>query len=226
MKTLAKLLVPAAVALTLSACAHHNAPPPADYAQLRAAHPRSILIIPVTNRSTQVDAADNFLVTLARPLAEEGYYVFPTNMVKRTMEDEGLGDADMVHKGDVRRLASLFGADAVLYAEVVNWDASYAILSTTTTVSVNYELKSGTTGNTLWKRTITAQYTPQANSGNPLAALIASAITAAIQRAHPNYIPVANAANARAFYEKDQGLLSGPYDQTPGSTPTREFLAQ
>lgn len=222
MKILAKLLAPAAAVLLLAGCAHKEAPP-ADYTALRDAQPRSILIVPVTNKSTQVDAADNFLVTLARPLAEHGYYVFPTNMVKRTMEDEGLGDADLVHKSDVRRVAALFGADAVLYAEIVNWDASYAILSTTTTVSVNYELKSGATGATLWKRTITAQYTPQASSGNPLAALIASAITAAIQRAHPNYIPVANTANLRAFDEKNQGLLTGPYDATPGSIPTRDF---
>jgi len=225
MKTLVKLLIPVAATMMLSACAHHDQPP-ADYAQLRAAHPRSILVIPATNRSTQVDAADNFLVTLARPLAERGYYVFPTHMVKRTMEDEGLGDADMVHKGDVRRVAALFGADAVLYAEIVNWDASYAIISTTTTVTVNYELKSGLTGATLWKRTITAHYSPQASSGNPLAALIASAITAAIQRAHPNYIPLANLANLRAFSEKDQGLLAGPYDADPGSVPTRAFADQ
>ena len=59
----------------LSACV---APPQKkDFSAIRANHPRSILIVPVTNSSTQVDAPDNFLATLPVPLAEKGYYVFP-----------------------------------------------------------------------------------------------------------------------------------------------------
>ena len=96
-------------------------PKPKDYAAFRAEAPRSILIVPVVNKSTQVDAPDTFLSTLPVPLAERGYYVFPVNMVKRTMEDDGLSDADMVSAADPKRLASLFGADAVLYASIDTW---------------------------------------------------------------------------------------------------------
>jgi len=182
-----------------------------DYTALREANPRSILIVPVVNKTTQVEAADTFLATLASPIAEKGYYVFPINMVKHSMEDDGLGDADMVANAPAQRLAGLFGADAVLYAEVNHWEASYALISTTTTVSIRYVLKSGKSGATLWDNNVTITYSPQASGGNPIAALIADAIIAAIERAHPSYIPLANQANAVAFLDQNKGLLNGPY---------------
>jgi hypothetical protein len=61
----------------------------------------------VINRTVEVDAPDYFLSTISRPLAERGYYVFPVNLVKRVMEDEGLGDADMVHQNDARPVARI-----------------------------------------------------------------------------------------------------------------------
>jgi hypothetical protein len=64
----------------------------------------------------------------------------------------------------------------------------------------------------LWDEVVTSAYSPQASSVNPLAALIATAIAAAIERAHPSYIPLANQANVKAFYTPGQGLLAGPYD--------------
>jgi hypothetical protein len=197
------------LALALAGC---QPPPPKDYALFKAAAPRSILVVPVVNKSTQVDAPDSFLATLPVPLAERGYYVFPINMVKRTMEDDGLADADLVAAGDPVRLAALFGADAVLYASIDTWTSQYIIVSATTVVDIHYTLKSGKTGETLWDRKVHTQYSPHASSGNVLADLLADAIVAAIERAHPNYMPLANQANAQAFYPKGQGLLAGPYD--------------
>jgi hypothetical protein len=199
----------------LGACAKQV--PPKDYTAYRAANPRSILVVPVTNKSTQVDAPDNFLVTLPIPLASMGYYVFPVHMVKRVMEDEGLADADLVHNADARKISELFGADAVLLAEIKKWDSQYIILSTTTTVSVHYTLKSGRTGQTIWEQEVTTQYSPQnTNTGNPIANLVAAAITAAIERADPHYLPLAHQANLIAVATKDQGLLLGPYHPAYG----------
>jgi hypothetical protein len=198
-----------AFALILAGC---QVAPPKDYTALKVAAPRSILVVPVVNKSTEVDAPDAFLSTLPVPLAERGYYVFPINMVKRTMEDDGLSDADLVASSDPVRLAALFGADAVLYASIDNWTSQYIILSTTTIVDIHYTLKSGKTGELLWEAKIHTQYSPRASSGNALADLIATAIVSAIERAHPNYMPLAIQANSLAFYPKGQGLLAGPYD--------------
>jgi hypothetical protein len=197
------------ILLALSACAAQ--PTPYDYSALRAANPRSILVVPVVNKTTQVEAADTFLATLASPIAERGYYVFPLNMVKHTMEDDGLADADMVAGAPAQRLASLFGADAVLYAEINHWESKYIVLSTSTEVSVHYVLKSGHDGSILWDSNVTTVYSPHSSGGNPIADLIADAIIAAIERGHPSYIPLANQANALAFYDPNKGLLAGPY---------------
>src|ERR1039457_3429343 len=122
----------------------------ADYSHFRTEVPRSILVVPVINKSVDVDAPDYFLATIAEPLGERGYYVFPVNMVKSVMADDGLSDANLVHSGDPRRLGELFGADAVMYISIERWDARYVLLSTTVTVELNYSIKSGHTGQELW----------------------------------------------------------------------------
>ena len=197
--------------LALVGCA--AVPQKFDYAKFRSADPHSVLIVPVVNKSLNVDAPDYFLSSISLPIAERGYYVFPVNLVKQVMADDGLSDADMVHANDPVRLAGLFGADSVLYVSIDRWDAKYAVLATTVTVQLSYELKSGRTGEVLWSNQQTLAYSPQGNSsGNPLADLIAAAITAAVQKAAPNYMPLARQANAQAIYVPGQGLPAGPHD--------------
>jgi hypothetical protein len=88
-----------------------TAPVKKDYAELRTADPRSILVVPAVNKSVDVDAPDYFLSTVTKPLAERGYYVFPVHLVKRVMEDDGLNDADLVHATGPQQLGKMFGAD-------------------------------------------------------------------------------------------------------------------
>jgi hypothetical protein len=152
------VLAIAAACLLLAGCASPTIQPSQDLTKFNSEKPRSILVVPVANRSTAVEAPDGMLVTLAVPLAERGFYVFPTHMVRRTMEDDGIGDADLVQQADPQRLASLFGADAILYTTIEKWDAQYLVLATSTTVTANYVLKSGKTGETLWERRVERCY--------------------------------------------------------------------
>ncbi len=187
--------------------------PKKDYSKFRYEDPQSILIVPVVNRSADVDAPDYFLSTATLPIAERGYYVFPVNLVKRLLEDDGLSDADLVHSADPTRLRELFGADAILYISIERWDARYLVLSTTVTVEFKYILKSGKTGEVLWENSEKMTYTPQSqSSGHPLADLIAMAVTAAVTKAAPNYIPLAKQANELAVTKSHRGLPAGPYD--------------
>jgi hypothetical protein len=195
--------------LMLGACA--GAPKRYDYAHLRTEAPRSILVVPVTNKSVDVNAPDYFLATIATPLAERGYYVFPVNMVKAVLSDDGLSDANLVHAGDPRRLGELFGADAVMYISIERWDARYAVLSTAVTVELTYVMKSTHTGQELWSNHQHIVYQPQANGGG-IAGLLANAIVAAMAKAAPNYMPLAHQANNGAINIKGTGLPAGPYD--------------
>lgn len=193
----------------LSGCA---AAPKKDYTLFHSAAPRSMLVIPVVNRSVDVDAPNYFLSTLAVPIAEHGYYVFPVNMVKRILEDDGLSDSDLVHGASTDRLAALFGADAVVYVTIERWDARYLIFNTKLTVGLNYVIKDGKTGDVLWQDARIVEYSPsQSSSGNAIADLVAAAVTAAVTKAAPNYMPLAHQANAAAFRFPGPGFPPGPY---------------
>lgn len=184
-----------------------------DYSKFRDEDPKSILIVPVVNRSADVDAPDYFLSTATLPIAERGYYVFPVNLVKRLLEDDGLSDANIVHSADPTRLRELFGADAILYISIERWDARYAVLSTTVTVEFKYILKSGKTGEVLWENSEMMVYTPETqSSGNVLGDLIVMAVAAAVTKAAPNYIPLAKQANELGVTKPHHGLPAGPYD--------------
>jgi hypothetical protein len=125
-------------------------------------------------------------------------------------------------------LDALFGCSAVLLITIEKWESRYVVLATTTTVQFDYVLKSCKTGATLWQDSRTMAYSPQNNSGgNPLAALIAAAIIAAIEKAEPNYMPLTQQANLLASSTVGQGLPAGPYldakyhkdmDQFPAGT--------
>jgi hypothetical protein len=83
---------------------------------------------------------------------------------------------------------------------------------TSVEVEFTYSLKSGKTGEELWSSKEAMHYVPQnRSSGNPLADLIAMAITAGMTKAAPNYIPLAQQANGHAVFRLHQGLPAGPY---------------
>jgi hypothetical protein len=202
----------AAIALLLSLAGCATPPASQDYSAFRAHDPHSILVVPVLNNTTSLTAQDYFLSTISAPFAERGYYVFPAHMVKSLMESQGLSDPGLVHSANPTRLGQIFGCDAVLYIDINKWESVYVILSTTTNVAFHYRLASCKDGATLWENTQQLSYSPQAAyQSNPLAALIAAAITAAIEKAEPNYMPLTSLANTQAANAPGQGLPSGPY---------------
>ena len=185
--------------------------PPKDYTDFNAANLRSILVVPVVNNSVDVTAPDYFLSTVSIPVAEVGYYVFPVNLIKRTLEDDGLSDANLVHAASATKLCELFGADAVLYIIIERWDAQYLVFTTTTTVELTYILKSGVSGDVLWQDKQTRAYSPQSTGGHPIVMLASMLINAIVAKAAPNYMPLAHQANAIAFQYPGAGFPYGPY---------------
>ena len=199
----------------LAGCVHA---PPKDLSKFREANPSSILMVPVVNESVEVTAPDYFLSTVSVPLAERGYYVFPVNLVKRILEDEGLADASLVHSAPAGKICNFFGADSVLYVTIKAWNAQYLVLTTTVNVKLNYAIKDCKTGDTLWEHEQVMAYTPQSsNTGHPLGNLVAMAITAAVAKAAPNYVPLARQANALTFFTEGVAIPLGPYALSEGN---------
>lgn len=186
--------------------------PPKDYSKLQQADPHSILVVPALNNSHEVGADNYFLATISVPLAERGYYVFPVNMTKELLADVGLDDSGLVHQASPARLGELFGADAILYIKIDNWDAKYMVLSTTVTVGFSYTLKDAASGEELWSHHEVMQYTPQnQDTGNLIGNLIVAAVNAAVTKAAPNYMPLARQANWNALQKPGQGIPAGPH---------------
>ncbi|WP_242342117.1 DUF799 domain-containing protein [Anaeromyxobacter terrae] len=200
----ARISAAAAILALLSACA---TAPRKDYSKFVAAQPRAILIVPVVNKTVNVDAADYFLSTLPIPVAERGYYVFPVNLVKRLLEDDGLADAALVHGADPGRLCALFGADAALYVSIEKWEAKYLVVTTQVNVEFAYVLKDGKTGETIWTDHEAMTYQPDSGGGGIIGAMVAAAVT----KASPNYMPLARQANWKALSFPGPGFPAGPY---------------
>ncbi|HHG3257719.1 DUF799 family lipoprotein [Vibrio parahaemolyticus] len=175
-------------------------------------NPKSILILPVVNKSVDVDAPLAVYSSLPVMLAEKGYYVYPSNTVKTILEYEGLYEPAEVQALPTNKLADMFGADVFLYVTIEQWDTKYVLISSTTEVEFTYTFKDRE-GNTIWEAAKKMEYTPQnSSSGNAIADLIGAIITAAIQRAAPDYMPLTRMANYQVFYtDKATYLPNGPY---------------
>lgn len=175
------------------------------------ARPRSILIIPVMNESVEVRAADSVLATLPKILAEKGYYVFPVTTVKTLLEHEGFYEPAEVHATPPEQLASLFGADAILYVTVHQWTAQYILLQTTTVVDLEYRIVNHD-GQQLWAARKKLTHTPKnSDTGSLMGNLLVSAVSAALERADPEYLPLTRQANQEAFHSDSVSIPPGPY---------------
>jgi hypothetical protein len=167
---------------------------PLDYSRLIGESPRSIVVVPVLNNSNEVAAGEIFLATITLPVAERGYYVFPVNLTRELLNEAGLSDAGLVHEANAQSIGRLFGADAVLFVQVNQWEAKYAVFTTTVNVEMKYDLKSGTTGEDLWVSDRVLRYQPVTSNAG-IAGLIEMVVDAAIAKAAPNYVPLARQAN-------------------------------
>jgi hypothetical protein len=203
-----RILAAIALMAGLSACA---VPQAKNYEAFAAANPYSILVVPPVNRSVDAMAGEYLSTTIARPLANRGYYVFPVNLVRRVLEEDGLPDPDMVHAADPTHVGQLFGADSVLYITIEKWTAKYLVVNTSVEVDISYKLKETATGTTIWEHRQIAQYQTNQGGGGSVAGLIIQAVAAAIAKAKPDYIGLARQANRAAFSAPEQGLPAGPH---------------
>lgn len=158
---------------------------------------RSILVVPVINETNSVEADTLMHATATTPLANMGYYAFPVDTVKFVLESESLYEPERVRELGPDKLAEMFHADSVLFIKVTYWDAQYIVLNTKTKVTAEYELFKAD-GTSLWKDTVT--FVKDSSSQNAsLIGLMVDAAVAAINRAAPDFRPLAKSANVYAL---------------------------
>jgi hypothetical protein len=180
--------------------------------------PVSILILPPMNESTAADAKEYYSTTITEPLSYWGYYVLPYEMTSELLKMEGIYDTELLRNTPLAKFQEYFGADAVMFTTIKQWNLVYLVLAANLTVSIEFELKSTKSDQTLWKRTGTVVVDLSGgNSGGGIAGLIAKAIITAANSAAADYVVHAKTANIRALrplpYGKYHSMFSKDQEQ-------------
>lgn len=209
----------------LSGCGPSYVTKGAEFPKMYEEQPRSLLILPPMNESTDAEAKDYYMTTTEMPFALMGYYTFPTEMVSDIMKQEGVYDTEILYNMPLDKYSEYFGADAVLFTRIKKWDVSYMVVESTLTVSIEAKIVSTKTSQELWGYTGTVIVDlTGGGAGGGLGELIAKVIIAAINTATADYVEHAHTANKRIIqtlpfgpyhehYMKDQGVQL--VDQTP-----------
>jgi hypothetical protein len=146
-----------------------------DYSEFRNSDPRSILILPPTNQSTEVIAPFSVMAQMSAPIAESGFYVFPVALVNQTFQNNGLTVANDIQAVPVAKLYEIFGADAALYIDIQEYGTSYVVISSDTVVTVTAKLVDLKTGNLIWQGASSASSAEsRGNSGGGLVGILGS----------------------------------------------------
>ena len=219
------------IAPLLSACGPKMTTKSTEFPMMYEERPASILILPPINESTAADAKEYYSTTIQEPLAYSGYYTFPYPITSEILKMEGIYDTELLVNLPLSKFKEYFGADAVLFTTIKKWDLCYIVIASTLTVSIDCDLKSTTSNQTLWKYTGTIVVDLSGgNGGGTLAGLVVKVVMAAVQTAVADYVPYARQANYRALssmpygkyhpqHNKDQKIQF--VDQTPEKTKTK-----
>jgi hypothetical protein len=179
-----------------------------EFPKMYEEQPRSLLILPPMNESSDAEAKAYYMTTVEVPFAQMGYYVFPVSMVSDIMKQEGVYDTELLYNMPLNKFYEYFGADAVLFTKIKEWKVSYAVIASTLTISIEAIIKSTKTDQELWRYSDRIVVNLSGgNSGGGIGGLIASAIATAINTAAADYVDYARVANSHLIMT----LPAGPY---------------
>ncbi|MBT3801459.1 MAG: DUF799 family lipoprotein [Bacteroidetes bacterium] len=159
--------------------------------------PLSILVLPPINQSTSPDAKEYYSTTIAEPLSLAGYYVFPIEIVNEVLKQEGIYDTELIVDLDASKFKEYFGADAVLFTRIIQWNTSYYVVGGNVKVHIAFDLISTNTGEVLWSYNgeLTVDTTGGGNNVGGAAGLLLQLAETAVKTAAQDYTPMAKKVN-------------------------------
>ncbi|PLZ03390.1 hypothetical protein CY652_06180 [Burkholderia sp. WAC0059] len=184
-----------------------------DYTAFKNSRPRSILVLPPTNETTDVNATNSMLSQMTMPLAESGYYVVPVAVMDETFKQNGLTTAADIQATSPAKLREIFGADAALYAKVTQYGTVYHIVDSATVVTASAKLIDLKTGDILWQGSASANSNEGNNSsgGGLIGMLIIAAVKQIANSLTDKSHDIAAVTSYRLLHAgPPNGLLYGP----------------
>jgi hypothetical protein len=204
-----KILSLLATTLVFTGCATKQAD--VDYSAFRQYQPKSILVLPPLNNTSDLRATYSVMSSTTLPLAETGYYVFPVALVDQTFKENGLQNPGEMHQASPKKLNEIFGADAALYITITNYGASSALLGGDIVVTAQASLIDTRTGTRLWEGKASASDAEGKQNQNGLVGLLIQGIINQVANSvsDPGY-RIGRIANQRLLNAGNRGLLPGP----------------
>ena len=175
------------------------------YSDLYEERPLSIMIMPPINKSTKVDAKMSFYNTLAMPIADNGYYVFPPSLSMQFMQDQSAYDAELLLDKSMNVINQAFDADAVLFTIIHDWRK--VTIGSTVIVNIEYIVKSAKTDEILFNRKGLVRVNASSNTGSPLADLAIGMLKTALTKE----VSVARTCNNYTFIDIPKGKYSSMF---------------
>ena len=193
-------------------------PEPKNYAQFREHVPTSILVLPPTNQSVEVNASYSVMSSITRPLATAGYYVYPVAVVDTYFKGNGLPSAADMHNVPLDKLGEVFGADAVLYLDIKQYGQEYNVIASTAKVDMDARLVDVDTGLTLWEGSGAAVQSSNDGDGGLIELLVTAAVAQAVGTTADASHGLAAQANQQMVVGRD-GFLLGRYNEGQAADP-------
>lgn len=201
----------AIIALVASGCAQKQYLSKQEaFPEMYKEQPLSILVIHAVNDSTAAEAGDYYSATIAPTLSYNGYYVMPMEVTTAMLRNEGVQDGRQLLEVPAERFKEMFGADAVLYVNITEWDTNYYVVGGNVTVAIAFELRSTQTGENLWSYKVKRAVSTGGNSNNGLIGMI---IETAINTAMQDYMPVAKQVNTLAISSMPVGAYHPAHNE-------------
>jgi hypothetical protein len=190
-----------------------------DYSAFKNARPRSILVLPPDNQTTDVNASNSMLSQMTMPLAEAGYYVIPVAVMEETFKQNGLTTAGDIQQTPPAKLREIFGADAVVYSTITQFGTQYRVLASATVVTASAKLVDLKSGDVLWQGAASANSEEGSNNGGGLIAmLVVAAIKQVANSLSDKSHDIAGITSYRLLHAgPPTGLLYGPHSPKYGT---------
>lgn len=227
----AKLTLLTLAVLLLSGCTPKTITKSEAFPRMYEEQPRSLLVLPPINESTDATAKEYYATTVEVPLGLNGYYVFPYELTSEILKQEGVYDTELLYNTPLEKFNEYFGADAVLFTRIKKWDVAYMVVGSTLTVSIEAEIKSTKTSQQLWKYTGTVVVDLSGgDTGGGVIGLLLKVAVAAVNTAMADYVVHARQVNGQIIQTMPVGSyhpLHGKdgtaqlFDQTPKAPPVQ-----
>ncbi len=214
-----QLLALLATTLVFTGCATQQAN--VDHSAFRQHQPKSILVLPPLNNTSDLRATYSVMSSTTLPLAEAGYYVFPVALVDQTFKENGLQNPGEMHQASLEKLNEIFGADAALYITIKNYGAASALAGGSVVVTAEAVLIDTRTSTKLWQGQASASDAEGKQNQNGLVGLLIQGIINQVANSvgDPGY-RIGRITNQRLLATGGRGLLPGP--RAPRFTPAQD----